>query len=84
MITYLNETGINILFYSSIIVYFTTTTALYYFGFSFVLVIALLLPAIIVAGLYPHMKKNFSDYLYYFVLDGMMAFSALLTLFLPF
>jgi 4-hydroxybenzoate polyprenyltransferase len=84
MITYFNESGINVLFYSSVIVYFICTIALYYFGLSLVSVIAMLIPGLIVAGLYEYVKKNFSDYLYYFILDGMMAFSALLTSFLPF
>lgn len=84
MITYFNETGINILFYSSIIIFLMTTSALYFLGFSFILVITLIVPALIVAGLYQYMKRNFSDYLYYFALDGLMAFSALLTSFLSF
>jgi len=84
MITYFNESGINSIFYGSIIVYFITTVALFSNGFSIPLIIVLLLPAFIVTGLYRYSKKNFSDYLYYFILDGMMAFSALLTTFLPF
>lgn len=84
MITYFNEAGINFLFYTSIAIFFISTIALRYYGFSVVVVIFLLLPALVVAGLYPYMKKKFSDYLYYFVLDGLMAFSALLTSFLPF
>jgi 4-hydroxybenzoate polyprenyltransferase len=84
MITYFNETGINTIFYSSILVYFITTLALYNYGFSMLLIVILLLPALIVVGLYRYSKRNFSDYLYYFILDGMMAFSALMTAFLPF
>jgi 4-hydroxybenzoate polyprenyltransferase len=84
MITYFNEQGINTLFYGSVIVYFTCTIALYYFGFPATHIMALLIPGFVVAGLYGYSKKNFSDYLYYFILDGMMAFSALLTSFLPF
>jgi len=48
------------------------------------LIISLLLPAVIVTVLFGYLKRNFSDYLYYFFLDGMMAFSALLTAFLSF
>jgi len=43
-------------------------------------IIILLLPGIITASLFSYAKKNFSDYLYYFVLDGMMMFSGLLML----
>jgi len=32
--------------------------------------------------LYPYAKRNYSDYLYYFVLDGLMMFSGLLMLIL--
>lgn len=84
MITYFDESGINILFHSCMIVFLITTIALYFYGFSLMFIIALLLPAVIVAGLFGYLKRNFSDYLYYFFLDGMMAFSALLTVFLPF
>ena len=84
MITYFSERGVNILFYSSMLVFITTTIALHFYGFSFLICGALLLPALLVTMLYPYAKKNFSDYLYYFFLDGMMAFSALLTAFLPF
>jgi 4-hydroxybenzoate polyprenyltransferase len=84
MITYFNETGINAIFYSSVFVYVVTAIALYSYSFSTALISILVLPALIVAGLYRYSKKNFSDYLYYFILDGMMAFPALLTAFLPF
>ena len=40
----------------------------------------LLIPGAITAALYSYARKNFSDLLYYFVLDGLMALSALLTL----
>ncbi|MBC7827332.1 MAG: hypothetical protein H7122_06280 [Chitinophagaceae bacterium] len=84
MITVFTEKGINILFYSSIIVFLLSTIALYFLGLSIALVILLLGPGLIVGLSYRYMKKNFSDYLYYCALDGMMAFSALLTSFLPF
>jgi 4-hydroxybenzoate polyprenyltransferase len=84
MITYFNERGINILFYGSVLVYFISTISLSEYGFPGVLIFVLLLPAFIVAGLYRYSKRNFSDYLYYFILDGMMAFSALFTSFLSF
>jgi 4-hydroxybenzoate polyprenyltransferase len=84
MITYFNESGINAIFYTSIFVYFVTTLALYNYNFPILVIIILLLPALIVIGLYRYSKENFSDYLYYFILDGMMAFSALMTAFLPF
>ena len=84
MITYFPERGINILFYSCMLVFFVTTILLHFHGFAIFHVVGLLLPALLVTALFPFLKKNFSDYLYYFFLDGMMAFSALLTAFFPF
>jgi hypothetical protein len=40
----------------------------------------LLVPGVIVLLLYNYAKRNFSDYLYYFILDGLMMLSALLML----
>jgi len=79
MIAYLNERGINTLFYSSLVVFFFTTSALFYAGFSLATTLLLLMPGAIVFGLYGTAKRNFSDYLYYFILDGLMMFSALFT-----
>ena len=42
----------------------------------------LLIPALITATLYERSKQNFSDYLYYVILDGLMMFSGLLMLIL--
>ena len=82
MITYFSETGINILFYGSLLAFFVATFALYFYGASSFTVISLLLPGFIVLALYKTAKRNFSDYLYYFVLDGLMMLSSLFTLFL--
>lgn len=84
MITIFNERGINTLFYLSLAIFLITTLLLLQFGFSMLIVATMVLPAIILAALYSYAKRNPSDYVYYFVLDGMMAFSALLTSFLPF
>ena len=84
MITYFNERGINILFYGCMLVFLITVIFLHLYDFPIIHLIGLLLPAIIVTRLYPFFKRNFSDYLYYFFLDGMMAFPALLTAILSF
>lgn len=78
MITYFNEKGINIIFYISICLFFITCIVLQKFGISWIHIILLLIPAFILAGIYHTVKNNFSDYLYYFVLDGLMMFSGLL------
>jgi 4-hydroxybenzoate polyprenyltransferase len=78
MITYFNEKGINILFSISIIIFMTLTFLLKNEGIEWKNIILLFIPAIILVALYKYSKRNFSDYLYYFVLDGLMMFSGLL------
>lgn len=76
MITYFNESGINRLFLASLLLAAGCVGALYYFRISGASALMLLVPPAITLCIYPIAKKNFSDYLYYFVLDGLMAFSA--------
>ncbi len=78
MITYFNEKGIDILFYVSISVFILLVFLLPTQGIEWVNIIFLLIPAIILVALYKYAKRNFSDYLYYFVLDGLMMLSGLL------
>jgi len=77
LITYLSEKGILYLFVFSLIVFTVSTVSLYFHDYSISSVIILLIPGIITACLYNYAKRNFSDLFYYFVLDGLMAFSAL-------
>jgi 1,4-dihydroxy-2-naphthoate octaprenyltransferase len=78
MITWLGEKGINNLFALSIILFAFFTVALYSSGFTATILYLMLIPGVIVAALYNYAKRNFSDYLYYFVLDGLMMLSGLL------
>jgi 4-hydroxybenzoate polyprenyltransferase len=80
MITWFNEKGIAILFAISILLFIISTFLLLYYHFSVFQVVILLIPGIAVAGIYRLAKRNFSDYLYYFVLDGLMMLSAVLML----
>jgi 4-hydroxybenzoate polyprenyltransferase len=80
MITFLNEKGINNLFLASMILFAGCTIGLHWYSYSWFLIASLLIPGIIVALLYNYAKRNFSDYLYYFTLDGLMMLSALLML----
>jgi 4-hydroxybenzoate polyprenyltransferase len=80
MITYLGEKGINNLFFISLLLFAASTVCLYKYNYSFSIIFILLIPGIILASLYKYAKKNFSDYLYYFILDGLMMFSGLLML----
>ncbi|MEP6749612.1 MAG: UbiA family prenyltransferase [Bacteroidota bacterium] len=78
MITRFDEKGVNNLFACSMLLFSVFTIALYVSGFTLSAISLLLVPGAIVAALYNYAKKNFSDYLYYFVLDGLMMLSGLL------
>ena len=80
LITYFSEAGINRLFFFSLFLFALATIMLYPYTQSPLPIANLLLPGLILALLYPLSKRNFSDYLYYFILDGLMMFSGLLTL----
>ena len=78
MITFFNERGIDVLFTISIIVFFVLSILLKHTGIQWINIIILLIPALVLVSLYKYAKRNFSDYLYYFVLDGLMMFSGLI------
>lgn len=78
MITYFDEKRIDILFAISVVIYVGLTLLLLKYDLTWIHISVLLVPAAILVGLYKHAKKNFSDYLYYFVLDGLMMLSGLL------
>ena len=78
MITNFDERGIDILFIISIITFFVLSILLKQTGMQWINIGILLIPALLLITIYRHAKRNFSDYLYYFVLDGLMMFSGLL------
>ena len=80
LISFLCEKNISLLFYFIIALFVTSTILLAGYGISNIQIAILLLPGVIVAVLFNYSKKHFTDTLYYFVLDGMMAFSSLLML----
>lgn len=83
LITYMNERGIDLLFWcSQAVTVITTIILLFYFDWA--VFIALLIPVLILSLLYYPSKRNFSDYLYYFILDGLMMLSAPLLLLFTF
>jgi 4-hydroxybenzoate polyprenyltransferase len=75
MVTQLNEQGIDALFAGSVIVTLLTGLLLLT-AISRIAVLILSIPVILLVLLYPSSKTNFSDYRYYFVLDGLMMASA--------
>ncbi|MBC8034611.1 MAG: hypothetical protein H7Y03_10725 [Chitinophagaceae bacterium] len=80
MITYFGEAGINRLFYLSLAIFFTGTAAIWYIERDMVFACSSLLSGALLWWLYPIARRNFSDYLYYIVLDGLMMLSALIQL----
>ena len=79
LITLLSGRSVNLLFWVSIAI-FTGSSLWLHEWFSWEVVAALLVPGIILCGLYGRAKQSISDYLYYFVLDGLMMLSAPLLL----
>ena len=82
-VNYFDESGVNRLFVSTILVFIIFSLAMVYSGISYIPVIAIIFPGIILLAIFPHSKISHSDYLYYFVLDGLMMLSALLMAILP-
>ena len=80
LITYLGERGITALFIFSLAIFFASTLLLLRYDYDIFHIILLLIPGVITGALYNYARRNFSDTLYYFVLDGLMALSALLML----
>lgn len=80
LIIYLDEKKITYLFFLSILLFIVSTIGMIHYNHTILNTFLLLSPGIIAALLYNHARKNFSDYLYYVVLDGLMALSALLML----
>lgn len=84
MITDFNDRGIDIIFWGSLFVFAGTLVILWLFYFNLIETIILLLPAVILALIYGSSKTTNSDYRFYLVLDGLMALSALILLFVHF
>ena len=83
MVNYFEEPWVDRLFLFSCIAFIIFTCGLLFTGVSFITVLILILPGIILYSIYRPAKKSVSDYLYYFVLDGLMMLSALLMAILP-
>jgi hypothetical protein len=82
MVTWFSEEGVDQLFFISLFIYGVCTLSLLQFKFSTLQVLLLFIPGVIAGFVYQRAKKSFSDYFYYFILDGLMMFSALLMLIL--
>jgi hypothetical protein len=62
------------------LVFTISTILLYNYGVSSFDIFLILLPAVILILVYSYARHHFSDILYYVVLDGLMALSAILML----
>jgi 4-hydroxybenzoate polyprenyltransferase len=82
LVTYFEEKGIARLYVGSLCIFFATTLMLAFFDVAKWQILLMIIPGILLAILFPIARKNFSDYLYYLVLDGLMMFSALCTVLL--
>lgn len=83
LITWLDNKGIDVLFW--LLLSFSVAAGLVLLSWlSTAEVAALLVPSFAMGLLYRRSKKSHSDYLYYFLLDGLMAFSAPLLILLRF
>ena len=82
MITYFSEKGIDRLFFFSLFLFVAATLACGFYGLPISIIALLLLPAVFLIYLYKKAKTDFSDYLYDFVIDGMMVLSSLFTPFI--
>lgn len=80
LITFLNQKGIDRIFVLSLFLFFLSNIGLSFYHYPALYILLLLIPGAIVAALYQRAKRDFSDYLYYVVLDGLMMFSGLLML----
>ena len=72
LVIYFNERGINMLFFTAIILAAASFILLALSAQDSRNILVSLIPLGIVAFLYNPAKKDFSDYMYYFVLDGML------------
>lgn len=80
LITYLNDRGIVFMIFFSLLAFTVNTVMLYWFDYTIISITILLIPGAIIAFMYKYAMRKFSDTFYYVILDGLMAFSALLML----
>lgn len=78
LVTYMDEKGIDILFSISVLISAVCFIVLSFYQVNKWHFLISLVPLVIVAPVYRYAKKNFSDYLYCFVLDGLMMLPGML------
>jgi len=81
LVTFLDEKGIDILFWSCLGISLLTLLWFWKISFHWPILVLFFIPLAMVGLLHNYSKKHFSDYFYYFVLDGLMMLTGLLLLF---
>ncbi|GAA4333041.1 UbiA family prenyltransferase [Flaviaesturariibacter amylovorans] len=76
LVTQLPESGVHRLFAGSLAVFFASGAALPLYGFTVTETALLLLPGLLLGGLWRTAQRRRSDYFYYCALDGLMALSS--------
>jgi hypothetical protein len=76
--------GLRIVFYSILTIFLISTLILLNGRFEYSEIMNLLMPGIILTLIFPICTRNFDDYLYYFILDGLMMLSALMSIVMAF
>ncbi|PWT95769.1 MAG: hypothetical protein C5B52_17140 [Bacteroidetes bacterium] len=82
MVTRFSDQNIMKLYLLTVLIFGLSSAALYFYDIPFLDVITILLAIIPLLGLKNYARTHFGDYLYYFVLDGLMMASALITVFI--
>lgn len=80
MVTRLNDRNIDWLFVICMVCFLISRIALAFYHYPTLDIVLFLIPGIILCFLYPVTKRNYSDYLYYVVLDGIVMLAGVLML----
>jgi 4-hydroxybenzoate polyprenyltransferase len=78
LVNYFDETAVNRLFHFALLAFVLFSSGLLFSGVPVLTFTIIVMPGLILFGIFRHAKKSVSDYLYYFILDGLMMLSALL------
>jgi hypothetical protein len=76
--------GLRVVFYGIMTIFFISTLMLPNTGIEVSEILIMLIPGIILFLIFPICTRNFEDYLYYFILDGLMMLSALMSIVMAF
>jgi 4-hydroxybenzoate polyprenyltransferase len=78
LVNYFDEVAVSRLFRFAFIAFILFSFGLLFSGVPVLTIVVIIIPGIVLYGLFEYAKRSISDYFYYFVLDGLMMLSALL------